>query len=229
MIAAALDTSIGSSFALSAEGRTLCSEFLDTRDRESEKELVPWLRGLLREHGMVPGNVAAWTLGTGPGSFTGLRVGIALAKGMALQTAAAYRGIPSSIGLARMTAERVPACHRIGILHDGRREQLILTVYERSEDRLSTVEPAAIASRKQMLATCQACDILATLQPEPVRQLLPAALAERLQVFDHLDAAMLLDPGGWPWPGTREGMEESCRPVYVRPPVFVKPTPPRTR
>src|SRR5207342_1439060 len=45
--------------------------------------LLPAIERLLDEHGVDRSRIAAVVVGTGPGAFTGLRVGIATAKGLA--------------------------------------------------------------------------------------------------------------------------------------------------
>jgi tRNA threonylcarbamoyladenosine biosynthesis protein TsaB len=46
--------------------------------------LLPQLDELLRGHGLGPGDLDLVVLANGPGSFTGLRIGLATAKGLAL-------------------------------------------------------------------------------------------------------------------------------------------------
>lgn len=63
----------------------------------------------------------------GPGSFTGLRVGVSFAKGMAWVTGAALAGVSTPRALARAAgAVRGP----VGICLDARRGEVYLAVYE---------------------------------------------------------------------------------------------------
>ena len=84
MITLALDTSgpVGS-VALRREGCLLGERTLDTQEHHSSL-LLPTTDELLRAHGLAPRDVELWAVGLGPGSYTGIRVGIAAAKGFAL-------------------------------------------------------------------------------------------------------------------------------------------------
>jgi tRNA threonylcarbamoyladenosine biosynthesis protein TsaB len=46
-------------------------------------ELVPQIASLLEKHGFAKANIDAFVVASGPGSFTGLRVGLAVIKGLA--------------------------------------------------------------------------------------------------------------------------------------------------
>lgn len=53
------------------------------RDRRSAQTLAPTIDGLLRRVGWKPGELDAVAVAVGPGSFTGLRVGVTTAKTLA--------------------------------------------------------------------------------------------------------------------------------------------------
>jgi tRNA threonylcarbamoyladenosine biosynthesis protein TsaB len=63
---------------------------------------------VLREAGTQVGDLGAIACGAGPGSFTGLRVGLAVAKGLALPTGLSLVMVSSLDALARDLAARAP-------------------------------------------------------------------------------------------------------------------------
>jgi tRNA threonylcarbamoyladenosine biosynthesis protein TsaB len=65
-----------------------------TANRHTE-ELLPAIATLFAVAGAAPGDLAAVAVAIGPGSFTGLRVGLAAAKGLALAQRVPIVGIPT--------------------------------------------------------------------------------------------------------------------------------------
>lgn len=58
-------------------------------------ELAPAVQGMLDHASVTPNDLTALAVSTGPGSYTGLRIGVALAKGMALANDLPLVGISS--------------------------------------------------------------------------------------------------------------------------------------
>ncbi|MGD2068957.1 MAG: tRNA (adenosine(37)-N6)-threonylcarbamoyltransferase complex dimerization subunit type 1 TsaB [Gemmatimonadota bacterium] len=79
----ALDTSgpVGS-VALAVEGHVLARRFLDDRRAHAER-VVPAVDAVLEEAGYDRREIAGVVVGAGPGSFTGVRIAAATAKGLA--------------------------------------------------------------------------------------------------------------------------------------------------
>lgn len=94
MIIAIESASTDLSVAL-ADPSGIAGETSWTSARRQSAELLPRLLELLEQHGRALEGVSAVAVGTGPGSFTGLRVAMALAKGIALARRVPIVGVPS--------------------------------------------------------------------------------------------------------------------------------------
>ncbi|HZD75283.1 MAG TPA: tRNA (adenosine(37)-N6)-threonylcarbamoyltransferase complex dimerization subunit type 1 TsaB [Actinomycetota bacterium] len=95
-------------------------------DRAHAELLVPMVRQVLERAGLDHGELAAIAVGTGPGLFTGLRIGISSAKALAQ----AWRLPIVAVGSLDLLAF---ACRHAGRLVcaviDGRRGELFTAVY----------------------------------------------------------------------------------------------------
>ena len=95
-----IDTSTNvRSAAITEEGRTIAEVCLDTGRKHSER-LAPAVKQLFENAGLTPRDVDGYAVGLGPGSFTGLRTGISLLKGMAMANPAPVIGVSSLDALA---------------------------------------------------------------------------------------------------------------------------------
>jgi tRNA threonylcarbamoyl adenosine modification protein YeaZ len=89
--AAATDLSL----ALAAPDGSPIADDAWTSERRQSAELLPRLLALLAREGRELRGVTAVGVGIGPGSFTGLRVAMALAKGLAAGLGCPIVGVPS--------------------------------------------------------------------------------------------------------------------------------------
>lgn len=226
MFVAALDTSCGAALAVRGDDVDL-SLHRPLTGRDSDRLLVPWIADILSARGLTAGDIGRWSVGTGPGSFSGIRAGVAFVKGLCSITGAPYRGIPSSLALAYSTAETLSDGDCVGVLHDARRRQLILTGYVRCGARLQLESGPQVIGSEALASELERYRFLATPHPSTVFSLLPEELHHRVQPRETLNAVFLLNPPGLPWPDDKTASELSVEPVYVRPPVFVEPAPVR--
>ncbi|OPZ24852.1 MAG: tRNA threonylcarbamoyladenosine biosynthesis protein TsaB [Lentisphaerae bacterium ADurb.BinA184] len=228
MIEAALDTSLGLSLAVGDGGKILCRQSLARPRHDSDESLAPWVQESLASCDLRVENVVRWTVGLGPGSFAGLRCGIAFVRGICLLSGAWCRGLPSSLALALQAEVAAAGGSPIAVLHDGRRGQVILSLYALNGAGMLPTEPPVAVPAAELPARLEACAVAVTAQPDAVLPLLDAGLRARVQSVSHIDAGRLLAPAGWPWPEGAEVLERSCEPIYVRPAVFVEPVTRRT-
>ena len=85
------------------------------RSRRHNLELMPTVAALCQERGVTAAELSAVVVSLGPGSFTGLRVGVAAAQMLGLTTSCELVGVPTIEALAcnipeRLRAEPVAAC-----------------------------------------------------------------------------------------------------------------------
>jgi tRNA threonylcarbamoyladenosine biosynthesis protein TsaB len=112
--------------------------------------LVPMIRAALAEAGIGFGDLAAIATTLGPGSFTGLRAGLATARGLALATGLPCYGFSTLEIAARAVSPAERAGRRIAAAVDTRRDDLFLQMFDDAfiasgEARVSTVDQAAAA------------------------------------------------------------------------------------
>lgn len=76
-------SAISAGCALVEGGKIVAEEFLNTRHTHSET-LLPMVKSMLQSAGAALGDVERIAVTSGPGSFTGLRIGIAAVKGLCM-------------------------------------------------------------------------------------------------------------------------------------------------
>jgi tRNA threonylcarbamoyladenosine biosynthesis protein TsaB len=101
--------------------------------------LLPAVSLLLRKTGFSLHRIDGFAVSAGPGSFTGLRIGLSTVKGMALATGKPLVAVPTLDALA----EAVPRCRRlICSILDARKKEVYAAFYRRSsQDGLSRLGP----------------------------------------------------------------------------------------
>ena len=145
MLLVALESSTRSpSIAVYSNGE-LRSEHLDG-DRPHASDLLPRLEDILSSLKRSPREITHVAVGTGPGSYTGLRVGIATAHGLARAADAELIGIPSVEALA-FGELSVGECGDLVL--DARGGGLYHARYERSDEGLSPlISPRVVPSEE---------------------------------------------------------------------------------
>lgn len=116
------------SVALSEDGRVIAEDRF-AHGLQHAAQIVPRIDALCRVAGWSPGQVEQVYVSTGPGSFTGLRIGITLAKTLSFATGARLVAVPSAMVLAHNAPSEAG---RVLIVLDAKREQVFTALLERS-------------------------------------------------------------------------------------------------
>lgn len=119
-------TSMGSVALVDDGAGVLAEHSLNSKASHSER-LLPSIDGLFKETGKRLDDCAVVCVSRGPGSFTGLRIGLATAKGLAYAISKPIVGVSTLEILARgLPFLSIPVCTVI----DARKKELFTCIYE---------------------------------------------------------------------------------------------------
>ena len=134
----ALETSAKAvSAAVSEDGRILASGYQDTGLTHS-RTLMPIVEHILKNTGLTVADMDAIAVAAGPGSFTGIRIGVAAAKGLAFAADKPAVGVSTLAAMAR----NVAFCDGLVICAmDARRQQVYNALFEAKNGQLTRLTP----------------------------------------------------------------------------------------
>lgn len=134
----ALDTSsLAASCAIWAGGR-LAGEYFINAGLTHSQTVMPMVEALLQTTGIPIDEISGFAVSAGPGSFTGLRIGMAAVKGMAAGTGKPCFPVSTLMGLAQNV---VFAPGYIAPVMDARRSQVYTALFFSNGQALSRVQP----------------------------------------------------------------------------------------
>jgi tRNA threonylcarbamoyladenosine biosynthesis protein TsaB len=103
--------------------------------------LLPSLGRVLDEANVRPSQLEAIVVGTGPGTFTGLRVGLATAKGLAHGLGIPIVGVPTAVALLDAAAVGVPPGSILALLMPAGPQDRVLVESGRATRLAGGTEP----------------------------------------------------------------------------------------
>jgi tRNA threonylcarbamoyladenosine biosynthesis protein TsaB len=111
-----------------AGGETLCAQRRLDAARRHARDLAPAVSELLAKRGWEPRDLTGVIVSLGPGSYTGLRVGIMSAKALAYATGCALIGVETFAAIAAQTPAAIAALDVIG---DAQQDKVYVQRFER--------------------------------------------------------------------------------------------------
>jgi tRNA threonylcarbamoyladenosine biosynthesis protein TsaB len=191
VLAVETSTHVGS-VALTLDGAVSAELAVPARARHGEL-LLPNIERLLVDAGIALADIDLLAVGIGPGSFTGLRIGLAAMKGLALGTDLPLVGVGS---LEVLAAGLVGPGHLAAVFADAHKEEVFVAAYEGSGGVLGA----------EILAPCHAAPAEAAARLREVtgeRRLVVAGegLRRYAEAFEGtLGAAVIVAPPIWDLP-----------------------------
>lgn len=145
----ALESSaVAASVAVSEDGALIAQSYQRSGLTHS-RTLLPMCRDLLENCGLTLGEMDVVAVAAGPGSFTGLRIGVATAKGLA------WPGDKPCAGVSTLEAMAWPLAHLEGDLcavMDARRQQVYNARFQAEGGRLLRLCPDRAISIDELAA-----------------------------------------------------------------------------
>jgi len=117
--------------------------------RRHARDLAPAVRELLADAGWSARGLSAVLVSRGPGSYTGLRVGIMSAKALAYATGCALVAIDTFAAIAHQAPVDV---QQVDVLADAQQNRVYVQRFARSGDGMQPITPLAIHPFAEWLA-----------------------------------------------------------------------------
>lgn len=194
-----------------SDGRPPAHEIMATSHGHATA-LAPMIARIARAAGVELTALQAIAVSCGPGGFTGIRVGLATARAMALAIGCPVVGIGSFQALAATAARSGgPLAARNLVVLDSRRSELFAV--ELGAD-LTQLSPPALLTAEQIEARCRQDGASLIADAELTRL---AGLGGLSATADALAVATLAM--------TRPELRLPAEPIYLRPPDISQPKP----
>ena len=151
----AFDTSMAAcSAAILHAGAALPIQRFERMERGHAEALFPMIEAVMAEAGCSFGDLTKLAVTTGPGSFTGVRAGVAAARGFALAANLSVVSATSLEVMARGLVRRSSASERASgfmVAHDARREEFYVQSFTAEGEPLSEPELSSLSQAADAL------------------------------------------------------------------------------
>ena len=138
------------SVALSRGARILSSR-VDETPRQQSAMLAPYIADVLREAGLQASDLDAVAVSEGPGSYTGLRVGVSTAKGICFGAGKPLIGIDTlqilalQANAAALPGENARFRHIVSMI-DARRMEVYAAIFDGQARKVGKTEPVILTA-----------------------------------------------------------------------------------
>ncbi len=219
----AIDTATPSASAALVQDGHILAECSAQGQKNHSELLLQMIDRLFDWSGSGRTTVDLLAVSTGPGSFTGLRVGISTAQGMAFALDRPLAGIPTLDVIAAQSA----AGELISPMIDARKLQVYAALYRSRGRDVMQVRPPAVLAPESWVQNLPGPAVLIGTGASVYRAGIEAAAAERGCIIarEHLGiprAATVAALASERYPGCAGGPELVAA-LYVRPPDAILP------
>lgn len=207
MIVLAMDSSTSAcSAALWADG-TVLARRLSPMARGQSEALLPMVAEVMKEAGLSFADLGLLAVTVGPGAFTGLRIGLAAARGLALATGLPLAGVTTTEAVAAGVPEAERQDRAVLVAIESRRDEKWLQLFDSALVPLSEIH----ALRPEQAAQLATDAVVAGDAASVILPFLPGAVASSSSGF--ADAALVAALAADRW---SRGDSLPPKPLYLR-------------
>lgn len=153
------------------DGQQLLQELSLPTEGRSAQTLVPGVQRLLAEVDWRPNQIELVAVATGPGSFTGLRIGVTTAKTLAYAVGSAVMGVNTLEAIAQAVPSEI---ERFSAVIDAQRGELFVADFHREAGGvLAGADTTRVLTRDQFFATLGAGSVVTGPASRTLQHALP--------------------------------------------------------
>lgn len=130
MIVLGLDSATTGCSAALCDGERILAHRADTMARGQAERLIPMVNAVMQDAGLGFAALDRIAVTVGPGAFTGVRIALAAARGLALGTGAATVGVTTFEAIAAGLDTEERTGRRLLVAVDSRRAEPFLLLYD---------------------------------------------------------------------------------------------------
>jgi tRNA threonylcarbamoyladenosine biosynthesis protein TsaB len=217
------------SLALIADGRVAASI---ARPVTSHGAALPAaVDELLGAAGQAIGGLGAIAVGTGPGSLTGLRIGLSYAKGIAMASGCALVGVPGfdAIALAALERNNIDPDRLVCVIGDARKGEVYAALYRVVAEGLEKLSEESVVALEHLASRIAEDVMFVGDQRAKDAAALVESRGHRVAVFEtgmlDLRGVCVAALGGARFTRGETDRAASLEPLYIRTPeATFKPT-----
>ena len=215
----AIDTSTRVGSIAVVQGSLLKAQQMLNVGATHNQRLLPGIERILADAGWSLDDLDGFAVSLGPGSFTGLRIGLSMIKGLAWATNKPLAGVPTLDALAA-NVSFVP--HKICPILDARKGEIYTAFYCQGDEGMPRRLTSYMAIKpEQLLALISETTVLIGDGLLSYGDYLKRELGNRLVVPPpHLSVIHASSVAWLGWHRLRSGESDdvsNCTPLYVRP------------
>ncbi len=152
--------------AVVTEEKILAERMVNNR-RTHSVNLLPMMRDVLKDAGISKQELSGIAVSAGPGSFTGLRIGVSTARALAQVLELPVAGVPTLEVLAHQL-QGISGI--ICPILNARKAEVYAALYQSNENQLRCIKPAFAASVEKLVEILGAFDAHVTFQGDGVTE-----------------------------------------------------------